>query len=434
MDVLPCGHAALVGPSRLCAHLLGSEGGAHVKLLTGHGLEVDLCCPACDPGPDGGAGPELFTACEGCVARVEESWYAAWRGTPELRERPEPIDRTVVEIPLTVAPVALAAVHAEPRSLWLLLTSDDQIVRLDAGTGALTPLAQVTLAPEPDDNPRRPPRRRLQASPEGRFAAVVNDYGQHGQVVDLRTGRATLTLDGGSYHADTVPFSVAFALDGERTLVVHRTDWNRLDISDAATGARLTERGPTSYTRDQQRPEHYLDYFHGELRVSPGGRWIADDGWVWHPVGVPVVWDLRRWVEGDVWESEDGPSRQQLCARDYHWDSPQCWVGDDLLAVAGIGEDDEAMLAGVRLFDAPTGTELAGFAGPTGALFADRGRLYAATPDGLDVWDPFTGERTGTVPGFVPTAHHPGAGELAMPADGVLRIWRTRSHSAIMRE
>jgi hypothetical protein len=38
-----------------------------------------------------------------------------------------------------------------------------------------------------------------------------------------------------------VPFSVAFALDGERTLVVHRTDWNRLDISDAATGARLTE-------------------------------------------------------------------------------------------------------------------------------------------------------------------------------------------------
>jgi hypothetical protein len=91
------------------------------------------------------------------------------------------------------------------------------------------------------------------------------------------------------------------------------------------------------------------------------------------------------------------------------------------------------MLAGVRLFDAPTGTELASFAGPTGALFADRGRLYAATPDGLDVWDPFTGERTGTVPGFVPTAHHPGAGELAARRR-VLRIWRTRSHSAIMRE
>jgi hypothetical protein len=425
VDVLPCGHAALVGPSRLCRHLLGSEGGAHVRLLTGHGLDVDLCCPACDPGPDGGADPEVFTACEGCVARVEESWYAAWRGTPGLRERPEPVDRAIVDVPLTVAPVDLAAIPSERRSLWLLLTSDDQIVRLDAGTGTTTALAQATVAAEADDDPRRPPRRRLHASADGRFAAVVNDYGQHGQVIDLHTGRATLTLDGGSYHADTVPFSFAFVQDGQRTLVIHRSDWNRLDISDAATGALLTERGPTSYPAGGQRPEHYLDYFHGALRVSPAGRWLADDGWIWHPVGVPMVWDLRRWIGGDVWESEDGPSRQQLCARDYHWDSPLCWVGEDLLAVAGIGEDDEAMLDGVRVFDAATGGERASFAGPTGPLFADARRLYAAAPGGLDIWDHRTGERTGTVPGFVPVAYHPGTGELAELADGVLRRWRT---------
>jgi hypothetical protein len=41
------------------------------------------------------------------------------------------------------------------------------------------------------------------------------------------------------------------------------------------------------------------------------------------------------------------------------------------------------------------------------------------------VWDPFTGERSGTAPGFVPSAHHPGADELAMLGDGVLRRWKT---------
>jgi hypothetical protein len=39
MDVLPCGHVAVAGTSRMCRHLLGSEGGGHVRLLTGRGLE-----------------------------------------------------------------------------------------------------------------------------------------------------------------------------------------------------------------------------------------------------------------------------------------------------------------------------------------------------------------------------------------------------------
>jgi len=192
---------------------------------------------------------------------------------------------------------------------------------------------------------------------------------------------------------------------------------------DAGTGELLTSREPTSYRRGEQRPAHYLDYFHGALRLSPGGRWVADDGWVWHPVGVPAVWDAHRWLHDHVWESEDGPSWRALCQRAYHWDTPMCWTGENLLAISGIGSDDEAMLQGVRIFDVSTGVEVAAFAGPAGALFAGGGRLYSAAADGLEAWDPITGERTGTIPGFVPASHHTAAGELAGIRGDILRRW-----------
>ncbi|HEX6684404.1 MAG TPA: hypothetical protein VF062_16500 [Candidatus Limnocylindrales bacterium] len=161
--------------------------------------------------------------------------------------------------------------------------------------------------------------------------------------------------------------------------------------------------------------------------MSPGGHHIADDGWFWSPVGVPTTWDIRAWLNHNVWESEDGNSLRPLCQRLYHWNSPICWLDDERVVVSGIGDDDEAMLAGVRIFNAATGNELTSFAGPTGALFADAARLYAAAPAGLELWDPATGHRTGTILGFVPTHHHVGAGELAAVGGKALRRWRTRS-------
>ena len=209
--------------------------------------------------------------------------------------------------------------------------------------------------------------------------------------------------------------------------MIHRTSWNRLDISDAATGELLTERAPTRFGPGESRPEHYLDYFHGALHLSPGGRWIADDGWIWHPVGAPCAWDARRWLENYAWESEDGESRRVLGLRAYHWDTPMCWTGENLLAISGIGSDDQAMLPGVRIFDVTTGAEVAAFAGPAGPLFAAGGRLYAAAARGLEIWDPATVELTGTLPGFVPASYHTAAGELAEISGPFLRRWATHN-------
>jgi hypothetical protein len=143
-------------------------------------------------------------------------------------------------------------------------------------------------------------KRRLHCSKRGEFAVVVNDYGRYGQVIDLRSGAVTFALDGGDYHPATVPFSFAFADMFGCVVAVHRTALNRLDVSDPSTGELLTQRSPTSYRSGEERPEHYLDYFHGALYLSPSGAHILDDGWVWHPVGVPTVWSLNRWMSQNV--------------------------------------------------------------------------------------------------------------------------------------
>ena len=88
------------------------------------------------------------------------------------------------------------------------------------------------------------------------------------------------------------------------------------------------------------------------------------------------------------------------------------------------------MLAGVTVFDAATGQVDAQFAGPSGRLFSDGYRLYSAGPDGLDIWDPTSGEQTGHIPGFRPTAYHRGSQELAGGEDGRLVRWRLPGHYA----
>lgn len=413
----------------MCRHLLGDgSDDDHVRLLTGHRTDYDMCCQDCAKAADSGQPVDLLVACEGCVARCAESDWSiiGWRGAPGIEQRPEPLDATVLETPLPVEAVDFVPLGTGG-SVWLLLDGVGRIGRFDADAGTWTVLAEASVPAEPGHEPwaGHELRKRLHAGPDGRFVAVVNDFGHHGQVLDLRTGAVTLVLNGGDYHPETVPFSLAMLEHQGRTLVMHRTAWNRLDVSDAATGELLTSRAPTSYTHGEQRPEHYLDYFHGALCLSPSGRYVLDDGWVWHPVGMPHVWSVQRWLADNVWESEAGPSLHWLAQRAYYWNNPMCWLDDQRLVITGIGGDEEAMLAGVRVFDAETGRETAAFAGPTGALFADGRRLYAAAAAGLEMWDPATGERTGAVPGFVPARHHRSTGELACADGRVLRRWRT---------
>ncbi|MES4792931.1 MAG: hypothetical protein C4321_08035 [Chloroflexota bacterium] len=220
-------------------------------------------------------------------------------------------------------------------------------------------------------------------------------------------------------------FSCTFFQHNGRLLLAHGTDRNRLDISDPQTGSLLTERGPTSYRRGEERPAHYLDYFHCGLTVSPDNEWIADNGWVWHPFGTITAWSLRGWVTENVWESEDGPTKKALCWRDYYWDGPLCWINSRTLAVWGQGTDEENLFAAVRLFDVVSGEELGWFPGPVGELVFDEYLFSCAPEHGTSVWDVATGERLLHTPEFCPTTYHPGAREfLTWRPDGTLLLSR----------
>jgi len=139
----------------------------------------------------------------------------------------------------------------------------------------------------------------------------------------------------------------------------------------------------------------------------------------------------------NVWESEDGPTKKNVCARDYYWDHGFVWLSDNTLAVAGIGDDDELMIDGVRIIDIEEGKaghwrsdrswakEIMTFPGPAGKFFAADNCLYSSDDTGLSRWDFKAGVRTGYLKDFSPTHHHRSAGELVQVKDGQLIRWST---------
>lgn len=358
-----------------------------------------------------------------------------------MNAQPDPFNTTpkTTALPTGLGTVLdIAPVNDSRESVWMALNADGDVFNFNADTGQCAQVARSSVPVEiQTESWPKSLRQRLHVSNRGEFIAVVNDYGRYGQVIDVRTGKVTLSLDGGDYCQYTVPLSFAFADVNERVIAIHRTAWNRLDLSDAADGSLLSGRGPTSFRSGETRPEHYLDYFHGALHVNPSSTWIVDDGWVWHPVGVPKSWSLEKWFSENVWESEDGPSKKRVCARNYYWDRAVVWLDDTRVVIAGIGDEDTDMVDGARIFDVTAAgeagpewrsdfewaLEITAFAGPAGRFFSDGISLYSSDKDCLSRWRVEDGARTGQLQDFEPIHHHRGAGELVQLTEtGLTRL------------
>ncbi|PYJ61298.1 MAG: hypothetical protein DME24_06775 [Verrucomicrobia bacterium] len=255
----------------------------------------------------------------------------------------------------------IRAVAAEPLGAdsWIVLSADDKLMKFHASEPSLSIVATISELGLTTDQPLS-----VQVSRDGRFVAVTHTFGRNGVVFDRIKRQVTMQLLRGEYYPEHCKFPVAFLEQNSRQLLIHSTDWNRVDVSDPENGALFSQRNPTSFRRGETQPEHYLDYFHCGLAVSPDGEWVTDNGWVWHPVGIVTTWSLRRWLERNVWESEDGESKKSLCRRDYYWDGPLCWIDNRTVAVWGLGDDDLLLIPGVRLFDVESGAEKLSFAGP----------------------------------------------------------------------
>lgn len=445
--MLSCGHEKTAFGVPLCLHLRTCRQPwlQYVKWYTGLRLNTELICVACGEAREKGLPVGTEHVCEECFeyATTEVGDLLKIGGQPQILISSEQFDGTLhkTEIPHELGKVVdIAPISGESQSLWLILVDDGRLFRFDARDAKAVGACNL-----PSEVPSEPFRGHaltphLYASQNGEFAAIVNDYGRYGQVVDLRSGKVTLALDGGKYYPQTVPFSFSFGSWQGQVVVIHRTAWNRLDVSDASSGRLLTERNPTNYREGEPRPPHYLDYFHGALHPSPAGTHILDDGWVWHPVGIPAVWSVERWLSDNPWESEDGATRKEVCARDSYWDRGIAWLDEKTVVIGGIGDDQSEIIDGARIFDiTSTGSagprwrsdwlwakEVTTFAGPAGRFFSDGKWLYSSAELGFSRWNPKTGARTGHIETFHPMHHHSGAGEFVQLADNVLLRWSTR--------
>jgi hypothetical protein len=444
-----CAHGEAEKTGRACEHLLKKvnleyyNSSEHFRFFTGRDIDFVLLCSECAKHPEAS---EIYwrTICDSCVRDIACGTRMGELGSPEIRRRD--VGLKLLHQPGFDHGLDSPVIAAAPRGMkasgeWLLLTQNGELVLLNTGgqsvNCATLPLKVSIEAGLPFS---------LCVSRDGRFAAIASTYGQTGIVVDLEEVRVLMNLTRGTYLNEHCRFPLIFAEHSGKPVLVHATEWNRLDVTELPSGRMLTTRERTSYCQGQDRPAHYLDYFQCSLAVSPDDKGIVSNGWIWHPVGVVAKWSLEKWLTENAWESEDGPSKKSLCWRDYYWDGPLCWIDERTIAVWGLGDDDILLIPGVRLFDAESGEEKFSFPGPaggsqkenlqvvgkeqvflhgTGTLIFD-GWLFAwVTGKPFSAWDISDGAQVLEESDFLPLGYHRGSQEfLSLMLEGTMRISR----------
>jgi hypothetical protein len=391
INILACEHKQTKQTGTICKHLVQNPDQEFIKYFNGNGADYELLCTRCGKSENQEAIPRRLV-CRSCFEHIEEQGY--WeetRGEYRVTDRDIGLKLTQREIfPDLQEGERLLRINPLLRgkqSLWITITSRGRLLLLDLDQNQLREiilLSGIQLMPK---------HLAMEVSDSGRFVAIFNNRDQYGMVVDIETGRISMYLDRGDYHVDVTDYSVKFFTKHGRDYLVHATSWNRLDISDPATGKLLTERSPTTYQHGEDRPEHYLDYFHASLSISPDQKWIVDSGWVWHPIGSLLRWDLEQWLYHNAWESEDGSTVEIIRSDDYYWDFPVCWIDNNTLAVLGYGNSDYNMTDAICIYDINTTEQLQWFPGPAGKIEYDGYLFSMSATDGLAVWDVDSGER-----------------------------------------
>jgi len=270
------------------------------------------------------------------------------------------------------------------------------------------------------------------AAEDGRHVAIFQRLGT--KALLLRDGKLVRELDRSYYCANAFEYPITFAtLPGGRTGLVHcPTSYRRLEIDDALTDERLTT--------GMREPG---DFFHSRLSASPGGRFLASAGWVWHPLDSVLVFDLVAAlrdprlldrVDWKPWSRNVGLAEESSAA----------WLDAERLAISGSDEaedPDEVAEAGDAIRVRPRGLatfdasarkgltsvvlpEVAGTlmaAGPRHVIsfFREPKLIAVETGQVLHRWEGlYSGEQIGNISGekkaFPPLALDPVRGRFAV--------------------
>lgn len=219
-------------------------------------------------------------------------------------------------------PLALRHSDQEP-GVYVIFCKDGGLYRHDGTGGSCSRVASLPFIVDYEG-----PFRVDYHHP---FVCVSQRFGLRCAVVDLRNGRVR-ECSREDYHADVSSYSVGFLQYGTRQWFVHQTEWNRLEITDLETGEHMNPQAVHDDTyggMNESQVEECFDYFHSLLHVSPDGRMILSNGWIWHPVGIVRCYSIEQLLEG-----REHDCFALNCDSDYNWDRPCTFIDDDLFVVA----------------------------------------------------------------------------------------------------
>ncbi|CAM3442280.1 hypothetical protein PALU110988_22985 [Paenibacillus lupini] len=279
---------------------------------------------------------------------------------------------------------------------FLVLTKNSKIYELDTKNEVITELFSFDSEGIIFDE-----NVSLLVSAKGELIAVYNTFGSHGIVIDVQTKSIIMRFNRDDYHSEQTVFPVAFTYHNKQILLIHGTKWNRLDITNPLTHEVFSKRNDPKFELSENKStesEHYLDYFHGQLLVSPDYKWIVDNGWEWHPAGCVTGWSISEWLQ-NRWESEDGKSKMNLWSWKEDWNDPVCWISNNEIGLVGrhnsdfIDEneifDDRCLF---RKVDVSTGDVLNEFPIAPGNIYYDA-YLFSCSKDvGIKIYDVNSGE------------------------------------------
>jgi hypothetical protein len=388
----------------VCIHLLEKQHTTAYRHFTGKGLNYNLLCKDCAENPEQHRESLREVDAETFVDKNGDVEILV--GSPEVLQRPSNLffEHHKLEW-LSFGEATPLAFH--PRGeFWLCCLDTGAILEIDLKTQSQKQICHIY-----DYQLKLSDSVLLRVSPDNRFIALANRLGQFGIVWDSLKHRITLRLDRGSYRFQNSSFPLAFFEIEGKSYLAHGRDWNRLDITEPEYGRIISQRPSPKYERGVKVP-HYLDYFHSRLYISPDNQWIAEDGWVWHPFGIPKAWNLHRWFHENVWESEDGSSIQAFWNRGYFWDGPMVWLDAKTLGIWGYGEDDLSLADILLLYDVTTNDAPTYISGvKKGELIFDS-YLFCIAASGTEVWDRATEERLYQNSEFKPSAYNPNTKEF----------------------
>lgn len=279
---------------------------------------------------------------------------------------------------------------------YLILTTTGKVIEMDTNEDELIELL-VFESEELNFNERV----SLLVSSNVEFIAIYNTYGRCGIVIEISSKEIVMRFNRDDYHFEQTIFPVAFFNYCNQTLLIHGTKWNRLDITNPLNNESLTNRHDPEFELVETKTknsEHYLDYFHGQLVVSPDDQWVVDNGWEWHPAGCVTGWSIKEWTQNQ-WESEDGKTRRDLWRGKEDWNDPMFWISNREIGLVGrhnfdLRDEDEPQVQGYlfRTVNVATGEVINEFPIGPGSIYFDTYLFSCSKEIGIKIFDYHSGE------------------------------------------